>query len=143
MRIDDTPELAKARSDVESMFKLGPSGNYYFAATGEEYIELCSAGYKNEGDSIPAWFSTPDMAIEFWKRAVIEYAASVDGEAKTLYWRVPPELGEWAGISLDAADITEPSIRDACTRKLYTVYSRLLISSKPQIQPAMLPPLAA
>ena len=114
------PELIKAKKELEFSFNIGPIGNSSVSPTGEPYVEICSGGIRKEYEEIPAWFSFPKLAVEFWKRAVTEYTDGVvESENKTIYWRVFPELCEWPVISV---------------RTLYSVYSRLLISSKPRIK---------
>lgn len=110
MRLD----LEKARMSMQRRFKLGPSGDWRESATGEPYREVCSGGL-----GCPAWFTDPELAIKSWCEAVDAYAKNT--LATTLYWRILPELGE----------------RHADGETLYAVYSRFLLSDKPQIQPAI------
>lgn len=114
--------LDEARAEIEEKFPPHPEiGNYYQAATGEPYVVMTNCGPKREGDIVHAHVSE-EFAVDGWFNAMKEYAA--DKRSFQLYWRVPPEIerdknGGWR------------------------IYSRLLISDMPQIQPQVMPPRAA
>jgi hypothetical protein len=131
--------LNGARDLVELGFTLGPQGNYYQAPTGEPYVTVVSGGVKLEGECFPCLCSTPELAVKLWLEAMGEYAAPDKG--KTLYWRAPPEIDEiyMMPVGGDGSSSHDPDTRRALTRKAYVVYSRVLVSGKPRIQPAWLP----
>ena len=114
--------LDEARAELESRFIVADVGNNYWAATGEPYVVIVSGGIKEEGCPVVCLCSSEAHAIRLWRDAVNEYAKEKSG---VLYWRTPPQL-ERRKIARDF---------------FYVVYSRLLISDKPQIQPQVLPPL--
>jgi hypothetical protein len=112
--------LEEARAKLEARFKIGPIGNGPIAPTGERYVEIRGGGSPREGEPCPVLCSSEQMAIKQWLLAVEEYAA---GKSGTLYWRIVPELGDQedgSGWQHGPADVW----------KLYSVYSRLLISDK-------------
>jgi len=131
--------LDEARASIEDGFKIGPIGNYWQAPTGEPYVEVLSGGAKTEGANCPCLCASPELAIKFWLEAMREYAPPAD--RKTLYWRVPPEMSEHAilPVNPDGSFTGGKEMRAMMTRKVYYVYSRVLVSDKPQIQPATLP----
>ena len=130
--------LDEARLQIETWFKLGPQGNYAQAPTGESYVEVLSGGVKDEGEHIPLLCSSPELAVELWRKAMFAYAGPPD-KGKTLYWRIPPEMnGQWImriDASLEVARSKE--MRRMLSRRMYVVYSRVLVSDKPRIQPAV------
>ena len=130
--------LDEARSVVDQFFLVGPKGNDRLAPTGEEYIVICSGGIKSDYDLTPALASTEALAVELWMRAVREYAAQFDRTTCTLYWRIVPEMDKayFLSVDEDGKFEFEEELRKSFTRVTYRVYSRMLISDKPQIQPA-------
>ncbi len=114
--------LDEARADLEARFPPHPDiGNNRLAATGEPYVIITNCGLKQEGASCPAHVSE-EFAVNGWFHSVNHYAMPKFGFP--LYWRVPPQIE-----------------RD--DKGGWRVYSRLLISDKPQIQPQTLPREAA
>jgi hypothetical protein len=134
-------KLEDARADIERRFTMGPQGNYRYAATGEEYVQVSTGGLQKEGRRGPGYYSTPAGAVRAWRDAVLKYAKLCDSQisSKTLYWRNPPELDSQDYISVEGSTSNDKAYREACTITLWRVYSRLLISDKPQIQPALYP----
>ena len=114
-------KLEEASAELESRFIVALVGNNYQAATGEPYVVIVSGGVKEEGCPVVCWCSSEDHAIRLWRDAINEYAKEKSG---VLYWRTPPQLDR----------------RKIARDYFYVVYSRLLISDKPQIQPQLLPP---
>lgn len=112
--------LDEAIKLVESRFIVGPAGNYSEAPTGEPYVTIVGGGIKEEGELFPCYFLSEAFAIQFWLDAVNKYS---EGKSGTLYWRVKPEM--------------------MGRKKVWLIYSRLLISDKPQIQSAILESLAS
>lgn len=123
-------ELDEAIAHVESRFTIGPDGVTSRAPTGELYVEVCTGGTKDEGERRPCWCLTPELAVEFWSAAVWKYAGlhGPDQDRKTLYWRIRPELESLIVPSGHPAIVPD--------MKLWSVYSRLLISNKPAISSA-------
>lgn len=105
--------LDEARAEVEQLFTPYPElGDNRKCATGERYLTLCSRGIKPVGESTEG-FTEEGIAITEWLSAFKEYSKDKRG---TLYWRWYPTLEQ-----LD--DST------------WNVYSRLLISDLPAVQP--------
>jgi hypothetical protein len=143
--------LDEARADLEAMFLSGPSTKCYKAMTGEHYVEVVSGGVKEEGERYPILCATPELAVSYWFTAAVEYAMNVSMDyyltqndpifdhdrykrhGFTLYWRIVPELDE---VTLVLADCP---VREKVwmQRKFWYVYSRFLVSKKPQTQQAM------
>ncbi len=104
--------LDEARKKIEENWTPHPQlGDNARAATGEPYVTIVSGAIKKEGDIAP-FYATQDEAIAQWFATVLHYGSNRSG---TLYWRCYPEL--------------ERDDKTLC------VYSRLLISDKPQVQP--------
>jgi hypothetical protein len=78
--------------------------------TGDRYDCLCSAGIKPEGQ-MTALFNTAAAAVVEYDKSLAEYKK---GKTGTLYWRTRPSLDN-----------------DGPNR--WTIYSRLVISDKPEI----------
>ena len=130
--------LDEACAELKSCFTVAPVGNYNQAATGEPYVTFVSGGIKEEGCPVVCWCSSEDHAIRLWRDAVHKYARQVHAHFPDpysaagcifkrpiiLYWRWPPQIER----------------RKLARDFFYVVYSRLLISDKPQIQPQLLPP---
>jgi hypothetical protein len=132
-------KLEAARSLVDSWFAIGPQGNHSKAPTGEYYIEIVSGGFRlYEAEHQPCGASclSEETAVDLWLQAVRDYAADKSG---TLYWRIPPEMGEVMLLQVKDNGERFTMARDGFVIKpyrYYRVYSRLLISDKPQIMPA-------
>lgn len=136
--------LDEARTKVESWFTVWPEqGNYHQAATGEPYVVVVSGGLADEAERIPVLCATPEIAIRLWFQAMFDHTIGRIGQ--TMYWRTAPELDEsyFLAVEPDGSSSLDREMRAMLTRKYYTVYSRLLVSDKPRIQPAALPPQAA
>jgi hypothetical protein len=133
--------LDEARRELECRFAVHPEiGNNALSATGEEFIVILSGGMKEEGDPLPIICSSPEIAIRMWLDAVLKYAESKHG---TLYWRIPPELESVTYVSENYSQLPEDT-RDAWAKHTYwVVYSRFLISDKPQVRPAIVERTAA
>jgi hypothetical protein len=136
--------LDEAVKAIEDRFVCldGPADT--FAPTGEQYLAVCSGGLKHEGGSVPALCTTPEIAIALWLREVktlgeriaeeesvttIASAENPLGQRQThlrLYWRIRPELGD------DLIRIN-PDTEFARDERVYLVYSRLLITAKPEV----------
>ena len=106
--------------EVESRLRIpvGTSTEMQTSVTGEQYVTICSGGVKPEGNPMPAWYATHELAREAYIKAVLNYGsivANADGQLSriVLYWRTPPEMESLPGTDL------------------FSVYSRLLISAKP------------
>jgi hypothetical protein len=148
--------LDEARAQFESLFLLGPQGNYFYAATGEPYVEFVTGGVKAEGERTPLLCASPELAVWHWFKGATDYAMDqcmdyyldhpdsvFDADRYkrhgfTLYWRVVPELESYDIIGADCVELSK-EMRAAMTQTIYKVYSRFLVSNKPQIQPATLP----
>src|SRR5262245_26320789 len=106
-----TMTLDEAVAKIELRWPAHPDlGDNARSATGEEYVVITSGGVCKEGASFK-FFPTEAEAIDRWLASVLAYG---EGKTGTLYYRVEPELaGDQEG---------------------YTVYSRLLISDRPQVQ---------
>jgi hypothetical protein len=135
--------LDETVAEFEKGFTLGPEGNYRFAATGEEYVVVCTGGVKPEGECSPVFCGSPELAVVLWLQAAVAYAklrmvTAVSGF--TLYWRIRPELDGAYFLAVDENGRTKLRLSDRkfYTRKLYRVYSRFLVSDWPQIRPAMI-----
>lgn len=122
--------LVDVRGEIERRFAAHPEvGNYNQSPTGEPYVVIghqsrgCPevAGTIEEG-AVGENVVDEEFAYLDAMSAFNEYA---DGRCGTLYWRVHPRL-EWN------------EAHNRCR-----IYSRLLISDKPQIQSAQIPPRAA
>lgn len=111
MTLDDVMREIKQNTTVV-MWDNDPDRPSNLAPTGEEYLSLCSGGFKPEGVVVPCMCVNKDIAIGTWRAALFEYARVTPG---ILYWRTEPELCE------------EDELDE--THRFY-VYSRLLISNK-------------
>jgi len=124
--------LDEAQREIESKFTLGPEGNHQFSATGEEYAEIVSGG-RLEEYKYPCYCTSIEAAVRLWKEAVEKYTSERTG---TLYWRVKPEI-DLTFIFIPVDEKGEynghPEFRDSAVRPTWRVYSRLLVSDKPQI----------
>lgn len=94
------------------------------APTGEPYLELCSGGFKSEGDCAPCLCLNKAVAVSTWRAALLEYEAKLPG---VLYWRIKPEL-ESVKIRTDRSGTGDDE------ETWWFVYSRLLISNKSVIR---------
>lgn len=112
--------LSAAVTDFESRFVVRHETQAArLAPTGEPYTVVVSGGDCADGEHRPILCATPEIAVRFWLRAAHDHA---EGKTGTLYWRVRPVL-ESATVSQGA---------DA-PRTVYSVYSRLLISDRPEL----------
>jgi len=115
----------KARAEAMLGLPVGESTDMAMSVTGESYVEILSGGSWASGGRVPAWFATSEDAITAWLCEVAYYNTMVlqdGGREKVLYWRRPPEI---ESIKVRDANATNEMA-------LYTVYSRLLISSRPR-----------
>jgi len=98
------------------------------APTGEPYVVMTSGGPKAEGDRMPAWFATEDLAAEAWLTQMWRYSDGRGG--KVLFWRERPELAQGEFVAIDQAGMmNDPRTRADITLRLFAVYSRLLVSN--------------
>src|SRR5258708_3147390 len=114
--------LDEARKRLETGFIVFPrQGMSSKAPTGEPYVEV-RAGVVKGGDGTPFLGTiplhvTPEEAIAAWEEQARIYVTRFDlaagEEPYTIYWRIPPEIGPWAGG--------------------WKVYSRFLVSNKPVV----------
>ena len=128
-------QLETARDIVERTIKVHSEiGTGATAPTGEPYVSLVSGGIKAEGERLPAYFSTPERAIVAWYDSALRYAQ----HGNVLYWRELPSLEsqQYAPVDADGEFAKDTDLRKMMTITVYTVYSRLLVSDKPIIQPA-------
>lgn len=110
------------------------------APNGESYITLTSGGVKLEGDRMPGWFATEELAAEAWLTQAWRYADRIIEPGvvgSPLYWRERPELltGEFVAID-QAAMMNDPRVRSEITLRLFAVYSRLVVSKNSGKAPA-------
>jgi hypothetical protein len=123
--------LDEAVDAFEAKFTRIVHGNYAYAPTKEKYVEILSGQAADK-----SWFCyclTPEYAIEMWKVQISDYASSRSG---TLFWRVRPEIDHWdCALRGDALNSHPVEFL-----RVWKVYSRLLISDKPETVPAILPP---
>jgi hypothetical protein len=109
--------LAAAVAEFEAELTIGPDGSGRLSATGEEFVACTQFGRRAE--ATPSGLSpTAEHAIDAWKKAATSIFDRDDGSV--LYWRVRPEI-----------EYFPPSRRGAAG---WRIYSRFLISSKPQIE---------
>jgi hypothetical protein len=137
--------LDEARRAFEAQFTVWPEiGDKAIAPTGERYVEVCSGGYKREGERTLALAASEEVAIELLVHAWGQYAKDKRG---TLYWRILPEIDSqvyWRDGFLDynperATPKQLDQEREILFRNVFwKAYSRLLISDKPVIQSAQL-----
>lgn len=123
MTLDEAVAEFERHFDVHEFVSSGTPG---VSMTGEPYREVVSGGEKDEGSPVCAWCGTEAVAVKLWLQAAFEYASSVHLPSKgNLYWRIRPEMGKrhWKS-ELDGA----PGFDVFC------VYSRFLITSKPEIE---------
>jgi hypothetical protein len=103
------------------------------APNGQPYIALTSGGVKAEGDRMPAWFASEELAAEAWLTQAWRYADRIIEPGtigSPLYWREKPELmltGEFVAID-QAGMMNDPRTRSEITLRLFAVYSRLVVS---------------
>lgn len=117
-------EIAQRITCVE--WDNDPDREAWKAPTGELYLQLCSGGFKNEGEWAPCLCASKEAAVSTWRAALLEYEAKKPG---ILYWRVKPEL-ESVVISFPSS---EAPIGGA-EQTWWFVYSRLIISNKSAIR---------
>ena len=84
-----------------------------WSETGDQYVTVCSGGPKLEGEE-SRHFSDPTEAIDRWIEEIWTFAASQQGR---LYWRARPSLE--CGFNGN--------------RTVWTVFCRLVISPKPEL----------
>lgn len=93
-------------------------GNFSEAPTGQKYETVCSAGRKSEGAHI-IWIAGKEMAVSLFlgifEGMAKEAVEMAEGDL-WIYWRHHPEVLTFNGLQ--------------------TVYTRFLISDRPQIQSA-------
>lgn len=101
-----------------------------FCQTGEPYDILCSEGVKREG--VPAIrFPTPAAAWSAYHEAFRRYVA---GKKGTLYWRHRPVLESAYNYTAYGFDQWgSPKVEQYVTAPGHFVYSRLVVSDKPEI----------
>lgn len=106
-------QLDHVTKQFESQFHVYPvDGNHLLSATGEEYIEVVAGQIgRAEGQSIPAW-PTAAEAVKAFEQSLAHF----NGATGILYWRKRPEIERHEGQ--------------------WKVYSRFLISDKPDKYPA-------
>ena len=73
---------------LERGLEVGKSTKTLWTVTGHKYITLTSGGIKEEGDRVPAFYATPDLAEE----AFIDVFEGYTENKKELYWRRLPAL---------------------------------------------------
>lgn len=132
-----SPDVA-LKEAIEDEFQLpvGESTEEAKAVTGEPYVTLCSGGVKDEGALFPAWYPTPEQARKAYRKAFIEYGISGVSDSNRyatpnrLYWRTPPEM--YQRTVYEVVPLRHGTRLEEVT--LYSVWSRLLISSKPRME---------
>ncbi len=95
-----------------------------WADTGERYVSIVSGGQMEEGEVVPAFATSPSVAIELWLDAAMKYAKTRSG---VLHWRSKPKLTESKLFWADGLDDS---------KTVYVVFSRFLISDKPVLEVA-------
>lgn len=116
--------LDEAVLRLEACFKVHPEVcGQGVAPTGEPFVTVVTGGVKSEGEPSPIIATSEALAVEYWLRAAMQYAAGKSGG--TLYWRIRPEVV--------SAELVTVGIKpeDTAAQRYYKIYSRLLISSAP------------
>lgn len=108
--------LEEAVAEIESKFTCVDGPPYAWGPTGEAYVVVSST---IELSMVPL-DKAEQTLIKVWQRDFWWYAHNKEG---TLYWRVRPEIEEGTE--------TNPIIISSSPTPIMTIYSRLLISSKP------------
>lgn len=80
--------------------------------TGDQYVTVCSAGPKPEGEETHH-FSDPVEAIDRWIEEIWAFVGSQEGR---IYWRARPTL----------------ECGDNGNRTVWTVFCRLVVTAKPE-----------
>lgn len=104
--------------------------------TGERYIAINSGGIKEEGERLPALYSSEEAASEAWCSAAMSYFSVKNHPPGTLYWRLRPTMRS------EQLLVVGSDPKDFPPHSYYWVTSRLLISDKPSIYNRMLNPNA-
>lgn len=101
------------------------------APTGEIFETICSGGPRIGDESVPVLCSGPELAVDLFAKAVIEYstARTKDGDGPfRLYWRETPEVR--------AVQITEQEFGRVTHRIVaprFYCEARLLITAAPEL----------
>ena len=125
-----TPQevLDTATAKFEKGRRIHPEdGDNAVSATGELYIVITTGGPKVEGRSSGAFATNSATAINMWRQEIERYAAARPG---ILYWRQRPIIELQTYVPKDAPNVVGFEL------EVWQVYSRLLISAAPVIQPA-------
>lgn len=125
-----TPQevLDAATAAFEKGRRIHPEdGDNAESATGEPYIVITTGGPKVEGQSPGAFATDSARAINMWRQEIERYAAA---RAGILYWRIRPIIESETYVPKDDPDVVGFEL------EVWQVYSRLLISAAPVIQPA-------
>lgn len=129
-------KLEQAMQDVASKYEYVGGTPSYKCQTGEEYVAVVSGGIKPEGDRFPVYCSTPEQAVLLWMLAFVGYSATRPQKGK-LYWREKPTV---EGEVLVSGNVPGnwPKDKDGfpmgLAHKFYTVYSRLVISDREEVE---------
>lgn len=90
-----------------------------YAQTGDEYVEIGAKGF----------CSTEENAVLCWEAAIREFA---EGRTGKIYWRIEPEMKEMT-LYEDASWFIDGASPNYQPVTVFSVYSRLMISDKPEI----------
>lgn len=117
--------LEEARADIERRFTVHPTiGDQSVSPTGEPYVVVTTGGPRDEGDTSRCMATSEAAAIDLWHEAMVAY---VSGKGGTLYWRTVPVVDFF-----EYRPVSDEDFSVIGSRKLWLVYSRFLISEKPQ-----------
>ena len=87
-------EVRKLKDRIEFMkclergLEVRKSTKTLWTVTGHKYITLTSGGIKEEGDRVPAFYATTDLAEDAFINVFEDYTEN----KKELYWRRLPAL---------------------------------------------------
>lgn len=120
--------LKQAEAEIERLFTCEDAPATALYPTGEEFVEIGIDGIMGE-DRFPGFATSETAAASAWVAAVLRYAT---GKKGTLYWRERPAIAAFDVFldnSLHYPDF--PHGKHFCARRVFKVYSRLLITDRP------------
>lgn len=87
------------------------------------YVSLTSSGVKEEGIDFSGWFTSEEVAWDFFLKEKLKYT---DG-CSTIWWRKQPEVIKKSIFSIDLWEnlSTGDKTPEISQSTLYTIYARL------------------
>ena len=93
--------------------------------TGESYLTYRAWGIVEEGLDSPAFYTSPEHAVQAWLNAILASRFKAGKPQSVLYWRTKPEIEEIAELNQG---------EELAPIKLFDIWSRLLISDELKVR---------